>query len=151
MDMVASAEPSQMLIDHRALERRARRYSYRCAQWLDRSSSHERPHAGERDHPVAIVDRLSDLVATEIVRALAESSDTGPERHLTHADAYASATIALIAIEQSRQAWLSLVREQQVLATAAQPFVSDLVWLKYEVERAFPGIRFATIRGTGGA
>ena len=27
MDMVASAEPSQMLIDHRALERRARRYS----------------------------------------------------------------------------------------------------------------------------
>jgi hypothetical protein len=151
MDMVASAEPSQMLIDHRALERRAQRYSSRCAQWRDRRASQERPLPGERDHPAAIVGRLSDLVCAEIARALAESRDTGPEQQLAHADSYGSAAIALIAIEQSRLAWLALVHEQDVLATAAQPFVSDLVWLKHEVERTFPGVRFATTRSGGGA
>jgi len=146
MDVAASAEPTQMLTDHRALDRRAQRYCSRCAQWGERRGSHERQRQADRDHPAAIIGRLSDLVAAEIARALAESCDTGPEQQLAHADSYGSAAIALIAIEQSRQAWLAMVRDRDVRPTVAQPFVSDLVWLKHEVERAFPGIRFATNR-----
>jgi hypothetical protein len=146
MDMVVSGEASQMSVEQRALERRAQRYASRCLQWRERRAAHEPQADRERHRPAAVVSRLCELVAAEIACALSESSDSGPEQRIAHADAYASAAIALIAIEQSRQAWLALVRDQDVRSIAAQPFVSDLVWLKHEVERAFPGIRFATTR-----
>lgn len=151
MDTAADAEPLQMLIDRRALEGRAQRYSSRCAQWLDRVTDRERSIARERDDPTAVVARLSGLVAAEVAQALTEWADTGPEQQTAHADAYGSAAIALIAIEQSRHAWLALVRDRDVRATVAQPFVSDLVWLKHEIEQAFPGIRFPPARVSGPA
>jgi hypothetical protein len=128
-------EPPQIPIDLRALERRAQQYSRRCATWLDGRAGDST--AGD---PIVIVRRFAQIVPAEIERALAAWRSTGDEKELL-VDPEHSAQIALVAIEHSRSAWLALVKTQRIRGLAAQPFISDLVWLKHEVERTFPSTR----------
>ena len=132
--------PPQIPIDLRALQRRAQQYSRRCEAWMaGQASPHSPHHAADEDvHPVAIVSRLSVIVPTEIDRALAGWLLPENETRDLIADPGHAAALALTAIEHSRGAWLSLVKHQHIRALTAQPFIADLVWLKHEVERAFP-------------
>jgi hypothetical protein len=136
--MITSDVP-EMPIDLAAVERRADGYWRRCGEWTDASPrgscEPQRAEAG------ATVDRLSAVVKVEVRRALAERAEVASSRPADLGDAYASAATALIAIEQSRRAWLALVRAGWVRPIVAQPFVCDLVWLRHELERAFPGMR----------
>jgi hypothetical protein len=135
MQLPPQDEPLQIPVDLRALERRAQQYSRRCARWLDGRTSES-----NAVDPIVIVRRFAAIVPAEIERALAAWLSTGDETELA-ADPEHSARIALVAIEHSRSAWLALVKDQHIRGLAAQPFISDLVWLKHEVERTFPRTR----------
>ena len=129
-------ERLQLPIDLAALARRTRAYVARCECWVEqRRDAREVLDDGQF---VAIVKRLSPIVGAEILTALDGWLHVGDDRSELAVDPDAAATLALTAIEHSRQAWLALVRTRQVGAAAAAPFVTDLVWLKHEVERAFP-------------
>lgn len=133
MDALLDAARSQTLIDDRTLQARAARYALRCERWIDRlPPCHVR---SSRDAPMIV--HLALVMREEVHEAVADTA--GPAR-AANGDAYTSAAVALIAIDQSRRTWLRLVRGRHVRAVAAEPFVSDLVWLKHELRRAFPGL-----------
>jgi hypothetical protein len=90
---------------------------------------------------VVVVRRLSPIVPTEIERAVAGWIAPADEGRELAADPEDAARMALVAIEHSRKAWLALLRNQEIRAIAAEPFITDLVWLKHEVERTFPASR----------
>lgn len=130
-------EAVRMPIDVRALDRRAQRYSRRCERWLGERD--KRDVLGDATQPLVIVSRLSQILPAEVRGAIeAWLRDDGGE---LGADPEDAAAIALVAIEKSRDAWLALVRTRQIRALLAEPFVTDLVWLKHEIERAFPATR----------
>jgi hypothetical protein len=143
--------PPAIPIDLRALQRRAQQYLRRCEKWLATQGSGLRAQAsgprgdGTDDglQPMTIVSRLSLIVPTEIDRALAAWFAPPDESHELIVDPEDAAAIALVAIEHSRGAWLALVKSQQIRAVAAEPFITDLVWLRHEVERTFPNRREA--------
>ena len=138
MMMLQDDQLPQIPVDLRALQRRALQYSRRCATWLQ-ERAHEPTNAV--NHPLVVVQRLSPIVPMEIEHAVAgwlAPLDDG--RELTN-DPEDAAAIALTAIEHSREAWLALLRSQTIRAMAAEPFITDLVWLKHEVERTFPNRR----------
>jgi hypothetical protein len=135
MDLSVLEGPPQMPIDLRALARRAQQYSRRCDRWMDGLTTR---HAGGIDDPLVIVCRLAQVVPAEIQHALAGWLSADDETRELMVDPEQSAAIALVAIEHSRHAWLALIRNQHIRGIAAQPFISDLIWLKHEVERAFP-------------
>jgi hypothetical protein len=107
-------------IDRRALAGRARAYEHRCERWLEHWKG---PHSADAEDPLTAVRRFAPLIALEIHDRNAE--------------------LTLLAIERSRIAWLALVRYKAIRPHLAEPFVSDLVWLKHEIERVFPQARAA--------
>lgn len=127
----------QFPIDVGAIVRRSHAYVDRCEQCLALRPDIHAVASG--DHPLAIVSRLSAVVTDEIIRAFAGWLSDGHEREELATDPEGAAALALNAIEHSRQAWLALVHTQQVRAISAAPLVTDLVWLKHEIARAFPG------------
>ena len=102
-------------IDRRALASRARTYSQRCERWLEH---HKDQDPVDSTDPLTVVRRFSPFIPLQIREGNAE--------------------VALLAIERSRMAWLALVKHKAIRPHLAEPFVSDLVWLKHEVERIFP-------------
>ena len=105
-------------IDVEALAERSRAYAARC-------------------DGLRIVGPLSASLSAQILCAL-EGWRSSEACHDLSSDPERAATHALGAIERSRQAWLALVRTREVGALYAADFVADLVWLKYELARAFP-------------
>jgi len=93
------------------LAARAGSYQQRCRDWL--VDSHGAP--AESSNSRESIERLSRVIGSSI----------NDRRSL----------LALDAIEQSRVAWLLLVKSSAVGPLLAAPFVSDLVWLKHEVQR----------------
>ena len=122
-------------VDLRALQRRAQQYSRRCDRWL---TERDTAPAKAVQHPMVVVKRLSLIVPTEIDHAVAGWLLPSDEEHDLLIDPEDAASIALVAIEHSRNAWLALLRCQEIRAIAAEPFITDLVWLKHEVQRVFP-------------
>jgi hypothetical protein len=57
------------------------------------------------------------------------------------ADHDGSAKVALVGIERSHAAWLSLVDRGLVSRMDSAAFIADLVWLGNKVERVFPRAR----------
>ena len=123
----------RMPIDLRALQRRAQQYSRRCERWLADCGD-----SADAGHSIMAVRTLSQIVPAEIERALAGWLATPGETRELAADPEGAAAIALAAIEISRDAWFALLRKQRIRALAAEPFITDLVWLRHEVERVFP-------------
>jgi hypothetical protein len=107
-------------IDRRALASRALSYSERCEQWLEGSKDEDPVDAAD---PLTVVRRFAPFIPLQIRDGNAE--------------------VAMLAIEHSRMAWLALVKHKAIRPLLAEPFVSDLVWLKHEVERVFPHARGA--------
>jgi hypothetical protein len=79
------------------------------------------------------------LIGAKINRALTVWPDESSE--FASADADGSAKVALIGIERSHAAWLSLVDRGIAPAIQAEPFIADLVWLGEELERIRPRAR----------
>lgn len=133
---VLDDEQLQLPIDVVTVVRRSRAYLLRCDRLLSQHGGARATTCGGQ--ALGTISRLGPVLTAEVLGAL-EGWLTGSEQRVELAiDPVAAAARALSAIEQSREAWLALVRMQQVGAMAAAPFVTDLVWLKHEVERAFP-------------
>lgn len=122
--------------DGERLHGRATQYLSRCQQWTTIQASSHDP-----SDPHARVDRLARVAAVEIGLAIAKWKPAQPAAAEHRGDAYGAAAVALVAIDESRQTWLDLVRRRLVRGPAAEPFVTDLVWLEFELERVFPGLR----------
>jgi hypothetical protein len=105
-------------IDIEALTRRCRMYAARCDGLTD-------------------VAPLSASLSAQVLCALDGwlSANAGDE---LSSDPEHAAADALRTIERSRQAWLAMVKSREVRAISAASSVADLVWLKYEIGRAFP-------------
>jgi hypothetical protein len=133
--------PLQIPIDLRALQRRAHQYARRCEAWLTERAD---ARADVVHHSVVVVGRLSLIVPTEINHAVAGwlRPDDAPRELVV--DPEDAAAMALVAIEHSRSAWMALLRCQEIRAIAAEPFITDLVWLKHEMLRVFPNVRTVT-------
>jgi hypothetical protein len=101
--------------DRCALARRALTYSQRCERWLEHRKE---PDPADILSPLAVVRRFAPFIPLQIRDGNAE--------------------VALLAIERSRTAWLELVKHKAIRPPLAEPFVTDLVWLKHEVGRVFP-------------
>jgi len=112
-------------IDRRALASRALSYSERCEQWLEGWKDENPTDVAD---PLTVVRRFAPFIPLQIRDGNAE--------------------VAMLAIEHSRLAWLALVKHKAIRPPLAEPFVSDLVWLKHEVERVFPHARGAVRKGS---
>jgi hypothetical protein len=112
-------------IDVRALADRSTSYLSRCE---------DVPDAGRRIGP------LSKDLCAEILSAVDGWLCPSINDELS-IDPDSAVTRALDAIERSRQAWLGAVKARDVRPMLAAQSLADLVWLKYELERAFPTAR----------
>ena len=85
-----------------------------------------------------IVERYCLFTTGKIYRALIViSRSSGADWR----DANGSAKAALVALERSHSAWLALTAATLVPPAAAEALLSDLVWLRLEIERVFPHAR----------
>ena len=125
----------QLPIDVITVVTRSRAYLLRCDRLLSQHDEERATNGGGQ--ALGTITRLGPVVTAEVLGALEGWLTTSEQRVELAIDPVAAAARALSAIEQSREAWLALVRTHQVGAMAAAPFVTDLVWLKHEVERAF--------------
>jgi hypothetical protein len=85
-----------------------------------------------------IVARYGFFVSGKIYRALISLARPHDGDSL---DANGSAKAALVALERSHSAWLALSAAKLVPPASAEALLSDLVWLRLEVERVFPHAR----------
>jgi hypothetical protein len=104
-------------IDRRFLASRAHRYSVRCERWLESAGDTDTDPIDAAD-PLTVVRRFSPFILLQIREG--------------------NRDVALTAIEHSRVAWLALVKQKAIRPHLAEPFVTDLVWLKHEVARVLP-------------
>lgn len=117
-----------MPVEHTPVNRRARAYAFRVFRWLEQHKGRfiERP-----DDACEVVPWFHFLIGVKINRALTVWPDES--RDFASADADGSAKVALIGIERSHAAWLSLVERGTASAIEAEPFIADLVWLAEEL------------------
>jgi hypothetical protein len=109
----------QMTYDH-AIDQLARAYSFGTAGWLQTAGA---PAVRDEADPRAVLAYYSALIPVKVCSALA-----GLE----------SGTMALLAIDRSRAAWIEIVDRGLASVGDVQPFVSELSVLSAEIERAFP-------------
>jgi hypothetical protein len=118
---------------HRSLLARVESYAFHAAQSLPVVDA----PPGLRD-AARIVARYCFFVSGKIHRALIDIARPygGDSR-----DANGSAKAALVALERSHAAWLALSAAKLVPSATAEALLSDLVWLRLEIERVFPHAR----------
>jgi len=116
---------------------RAKQYAFRTHEWLKgRGTSFS---DRENDDGCEVVSWFHFMIGAKINRALTVWPDE--DDNLASSDADGSAKVALIGVERSHAAWLSLVERRIVSASEAEPFIADLVWLGEELERIRPRAR----------
>ena len=123
-------------VEHAPVNARAKEYAFRTFRWLQ---VRETSSPGGRDDAYEVVSWFHFMIGAKINRALTVWPDDDDE--LVSSDADGSAKVALIGIERSHAAWLSLVERDLVSAGDAEPFITDLVWLGQELERIRPHAR----------
>jgi hypothetical protein len=109
----------KMTYDH-AIDQLARAYSFETAGWLQAAGT---PSDQDETDPRAVLAYYSALIPVKVCSALA-----GLE----------PATMALLAIDRSRAAWIEIVEQGLASVGDVQPFVSELGALSAEIERVFP-------------
>ena len=103
-----------------------------------------RPRVMKNGDDVAIdaIDRLEETcitVASKIHRAVSSAVDADMDPGDAQGDANGSAKVALLLIEESRQAWRALMRPGQAVGNGAPAgFVSSLETLEKELHARFP-------------
>ena len=123
---------------HHAIEQRARAYSLAAAGCLQTMEI-----ASDRDYADArtIVGRYCVLIPTKVYRALAAlANETIYATHWPR-DHDGSAKVALMAIERSRAAWITLAERRLARIEDVERFVSDLSRLADDLDRVFPEAR----------
>lgn len=122
--------------EHLPIRDRGYAYAARAHRWL-RVQNRGR---SDTDDACDVIDWFAIFIAAKISRSL----QTWPGYDFSSVrdgDSAGSAKIALIAIERSHAAWLTLVEREFVTASEADSFIADLVWLGDALERARPHAR----------
>lgn len=116
--------------EHQRLLARVEAYAFHAAASLP-----EADLSPPFQNAVTVIARYRFFASAKIYRAL-----TGVARpYLADSiDADGSAKAALVALERSHAAWLALIAAKLVSAVGGEALVSDLVWLRVEIERIFP-------------
>jgi hypothetical protein len=118
---------------HQSLLARVEGYAFHAAQSLPVVDSPPRARDAAR-----IVARYCFFVSGKIHRALITRARPYDSDSV---DANGSAKAALVALERSHSAWLVLSTAKLVPSATAEALLSDLVWLRLEIERVFPQAR----------
>ena len=122
---------------HRAIEKRAKRYCFRVYPWL-RVRQYA---ASDPADPCAVIGWFHSMIPAKVHRAIEGLAEDEPEERDWPADHDGSAKVALLGIERSHAAWLTLVEQGVVSDGEAAPFIADLVWLGEALEQIFPKAR----------
>jgi hypothetical protein len=122
-------------VEHGPIQARAWAYATATHDWLGANEG-GRKASGD---PYEVIAWFHWFVVTKIARALAVLPGVAPE--MSDGDHDGSAKIALIAVERSHAAWFELIDRGTIAASAADPFIADLVWLGEALERVRPGAR----------
>jgi hypothetical protein len=117
---------------HRLLIARVEGYAFHAAQSVPLVDAPPALRDAAR-----IVRRYCFFISGKIYRALMNVA----RPYGDSLDANGSAKAALVALERSHGAWLALSAAKLVPRASAEALISDLVWLRLEIERIFPHAR----------
>lgn len=122
---------------HQAVCDRAEQYLRRVLAWLGpQPNDHATP--GE---PRAVIAWFPMMLAAKIGRALRGVREAGAGDAEAAADAAGSGKVALLGVERSHAAWLTLLERGDVSRAVAEPCIADLAFLGEAVEDLVPGVR----------
>ena len=124
--------------EHESIEARAHAYSFRVHAWFE---SREFNSMHDPSDPRAVISWFQYSIPAKIHRALHGLAEDVPDERDWPADHDGSAKVALLGLERSHSAWLSLVDRDLASPSDIEPFVGDIIWLSDELERIFPKAR----------
>lgn len=127
----------QVRPEHTPIERRARGYCLRTAEWLQ---AHGMDDVRDPADPRSVIGWFCTFLPPKIYRALSGLDDDWDDDDFPR-DSDGSAKAALIGIERSHAAWLDLAERGLTTMTEATPFIAELIWLGEALERVFPKAR----------
>jgi hypothetical protein len=135
-DELAKYEP-RVLPEHESIHARAFDYCLYVHQWLEDRGARTRDDPKD---PISVIAWFASLNSSKIFRALMGlAADDGTRDYPPDHDG--SAKVAMLGIERSHGAWLQLVSDGRVPASAAEAPLAELVWLGEQLERVFPNAR----------
>lgn len=123
---------------HLAVCDRAEQYLRRVLAWLGPQPN---DNAGTPNDPRAVIAWFPMMLAAKIGRALRGVREAGDGDAEAAADAAGSGKVALIGVERSHAAWLTLLERGEVSRAVAEPCIADLAFLGEAVEDLVPGVR----------
>jgi len=124
--------------EHLLIEGRADDYFTRAHTWLRARDSIA---VNDPSDPCAVINWFHTQILVKIHRALYGLAEDDPRERDWPPDHDGSAKIALLGIDRSHAAWLTLVERRLATDADVAPFVADLVWLGDHLERVFPNAR----------
>ncbi len=127
----------KVLPEHQSIHARAFAYCLYVHQWLEDRDSQTRDDPKD---PIAVIAWFASLNSSKIFRALTGLAQDDGARDYPP-DHEGSAKVAMLGIERSHAAWLQLVSDGRVPASAAEAPIAELVWLGEQLERVFPKAR----------
>jgi hypothetical protein len=135
-ERLANCRP-RVLPEHKSIHERAFDYCMSVHEWLEERKAHTRDDPKD---PVSVIAWFASLNSSKILRALTGLADEdGTRDRLPDHDG--SAKVAMLGIERSRAAWLQLVADGRMTASAAAAPIANLAWLGEQLERVFPNAR----------
>jgi hypothetical protein len=138
-DSRAAAPRPKIAADHEPLCDHARAYFDWVYAWL---RTHEAfADVSDPCDPCAVVSWFYSLIDVKVRRAVRGLAEDDPAERDWPADHDGSAKIALLAVDRSQDAWLQLIERGVATWNEAEPFIRQLLWLRDEIERVFPGAR----------
>ena len=130
--------PKESRDEHKAMEQQAHEYCRRAIEWLE---AHGGRGASDPRDPLAILRWFAWFIAPKVGRATSGLANDEGREIGEPADHDGSAKVALLAIERSQAAWAALAASGAAPARESDSFVSELEWLRRELDRAFPAAR----------
>jgi hypothetical protein len=123
--------------EHQSIIARANDYAERTSRWLAAAA---RCGAAAGDDPIDVIAWFHFFISVKAKRALTMWPDDDAADRMVPSDHDGSAKVALLGIERSHAAWLTLV-ERGLPAGEANAFIADLVWLSDALDSARPQAR----------
>jgi len=124
--------------EHQGIADRARGYSFGVAGFLQHI---EAPPERDDVDPRSVILHYCAFIPPKIYRALTGLDRWHDDLDDWRADHDGPANVALIAIEQSRTAWIAMAERGLAPIADAQQFVSDLSRLADDLDHLFPNAR----------